>query len=281
LREISTTHCPSFIFLSETKNQKNYLETLRIRNNLTNSFYVDPVGRSGGLCIWWNDDDIQINVIDSRRNSITAWISTQSDKNPFLTTFVYAQSTKEGRKPMWEHFNDASKQINSPWLLVGDLNVYGNPDDKEGRIEASQVKIEEYNSFLANTQFLDLGFSGSKFTWRVLFKDGSKISERLDRALGNQELLSNFPNIRIHDETFRGSDHCPLTILFDDQKRFPRSPFRFIAEWAHKEETQSIIKKAWKSPKKSGYQTEKMQISSDKLEEKESLLDRQRNCALK
>lgn len=49
LKELIREHKPTIIFLMETKNSKNKLETLRTRIGMDNCEYVDPIGHSSGL----------------------------------------------------------------------------------------------------------------------------------------------------------------------------------------------------------------------------------------
>lgn len=34
--------------------------------NFTSSFYVEPVGISGGLCLWWNKD-VNVKIISASK----------------------------------------------------------------------------------------------------------------------------------------------------------------------------------------------------------------------
>lgn len=66
LKKIVTQEKLDLIFLMETKQKSNKLELLRQKMGFTNGTYVEPEGRSGGLCLWWNDDwDIQIKHISA------------------------------------------------------------------------------------------------------------------------------------------------------------------------------------------------------------------------
>lgn len=53
----------------ETKNSQEKLEKIRSRIGFSHSFYVDPIGISGGLALWW-DDVLEIVVHSSCKNII-------------------------------------------------------------------------------------------------------------------------------------------------------------------------------------------------------------------
>ncbi|KAG5544350.1 hypothetical protein RHGRI_016936 [Rhododendron griersonianum] len=40
----------------ETKNKRSILESIRRRLHFNNGCYVDPIGKSGGLALWWSDE---------------------------------------------------------------------------------------------------------------------------------------------------------------------------------------------------------------------------------
>lgn len=40
--------------------------------NFTSSFYVEPVGISGGLCLWWNKD-VSVKIISASKNIIDTY----------------------------------------------------------------------------------------------------------------------------------------------------------------------------------------------------------------
>nr|GEW89154.1 putative reverse transcriptase domain, ribonuclease H-like domain, aspartic peptidase domain protein [Tanacetum cinerariifolium] len=61
LRELCRVHRPDVVLLLETKNKQNKLESIRWSTCFNGHFYVDSMGRSGGLALWWRDN-LAINV---------------------------------------------------------------------------------------------------------------------------------------------------------------------------------------------------------------------------
>ncbi|XP_054821806.1 uncharacterized protein LOC129320399 isoform X2 [Prosopis cineraria] len=53
----------------ETRQKAIYLDRIKRRCGMTHSWYVDPIGLSGGLALWWKND-IDIHVIFSCKNYI-------------------------------------------------------------------------------------------------------------------------------------------------------------------------------------------------------------------
>ncbi|XP_058185606.1 uncharacterized protein LOC131302829 [Rhododendron vialii] len=55
LKSMVQLHSPDFVFLSETKQKPKKLDSVRRSISMNNGFWIDPIGLSGGLGIFWND----------------------------------------------------------------------------------------------------------------------------------------------------------------------------------------------------------------------------------
>ncbi|CAN1181361.1 hypothetical protein LINPERHAP2_LOCUS35338, partial [Linum perenne] len=89
LHRMVNQFCPSILFFMETKQNQNFLDHKRMRFNYAGSFYVDPIGMAGGLCLWWKTG-IDVRVISSSKNHIDVWVDLEEG---FYITFVHAPST--------------------------------------------------------------------------------------------------------------------------------------------------------------------------------------------
>lgn len=90
----------------------------------------------------------------------------------------------------------------------------------------------------------DLGYVGSKFTWRYTKRDGTQIRERLDRALVSKDWSDMFPNARVFHLANSTSDHSQLSIHLDlksMQRRKRRKLFRFEAMWLKDEGCEKVV----------------------------------------
>jgi hypothetical protein len=46
---------PNILFLMETKCRKDRMESIRVKLGFSGLFVVEPLGRSGGLALLWQD----------------------------------------------------------------------------------------------------------------------------------------------------------------------------------------------------------------------------------
>ena len=53
LEEVVKLHSLQLIFLSETKNKKSYLNTVKMKLKFDKLFVIDPIEKSEGLAIMW------------------------------------------------------------------------------------------------------------------------------------------------------------------------------------------------------------------------------------
>ena len=85
LRELHRCFHPSFLFLSETKNNFTFMQDFKFEFGYDNLFTVDPVGRSGGLALFYmNDAEVEIGFSSNRMNDIEAKIEGHKVQITFL-----------------------------------------------------------------------------------------------------------------------------------------------------------------------------------------------------
>ena len=94
----------------------------------------------------------------------------------------------------------------------------------------------------------DLGYVGSKFTWRYIKRDGTQIRERIDRALASTTWSNLFPSAIVFHLSNSTSDHSQLSIHLDMrlmQRRSRRKLFRFEAMWLKDESCEKVVLEVW------------------------------------
>ena len=92
LCQLTKAKKPTFLFLMETKYRKQKMEYLRVKMGFDCMFVVDPIGRSGGLALYWNDvDSLEIQNF-SRRHINTIVKNETSGCSWKLTGFCGLQT---------------------------------------------------------------------------------------------------------------------------------------------------------------------------------------------
>ncbi|KAK4268822.1 hypothetical protein QN277_022056 [Acacia crassicarpa] len=238
---------PHVVFLMETKQKPGYVRKIRRRCGFEEEWLVNPVGKSGGLALWWSDI-LTVNILFSSPNIIHTSVMSATLSTPSYITFIYGPPDEEERRLCWQEVRKISKNIATSWLCVGDFNEILAQDEKSGGLPRAWRKILNFRCFLADCELEDLGFSGPTFTWCNNRDSPDTISERIDRALGNMQLREDFPTLQVFNiDPARSSDHHLLFVQCQFEKYKRRRPFRFEAVWASHDHYLEVIKDSWQT----------------------------------
>ena len=95
--------------------------------------------------------------------------------------------------------------------------------------------------------FIDLSYSGSKFTWKKHFASGQLIQERLDRTFCTNDWLQQFGATKVFHLNSSTSVHIPLRIVPNGLEAPPFSrPFRFKEIWLLDKGCGHTVKAMWR-----------------------------------
>jgi exonuclease III len=238
---------PDILFLMETKCRKEKMERIRVRLGFNGMFVVDPVGRSGGLVLFWKDAK-NLEIQNYTRRHINALLKGEDNGSDWKLTCFYGHPATAKRHESWallEHLRQFQPQ---PWMCIGDFNEILTQEEKTGAILRKEGHMDQFRNALVNCQLTDLGFIGSKYTWTNCRSDGNFVKERLDRAVANSEWRAIYQEASVHILAARASDHKPLILQFSQDKEermeFYRS-FKFEAKWQLEDEFGGLVEKTW------------------------------------
>ena len=86
LREIWHKHRPDFLFLSETKHDLTFIQCFQSHFGYDNLVTVDPVGASGGLALFYNNE-YQVDILYTSNQMID--VETMALGKKLYMSFVY------------------------------------------------------------------------------------------------------------------------------------------------------------------------------------------------
>ncbi|KAL3636637.1 hypothetical protein CASFOL_018936 [Castilleja foliolosa] len=158
---------------------------------LCNFSFSPPSGTSGGLILAWKTD-IDLTISDINQHYFHTIINFDRDLQPLYFTAVYAPATFTKRMAFWEEIQAISIPDSNPWLLMGDLNSILHHSEKLGGNPFVSSSPKNLAIHLNALGLVDLGFSGSPFTWNNKRSGAANIQQRLDRAVGNDVWLEYF-----------------------------------------------------------------------------------------
>ncbi|XP_028779226.1 uncharacterized protein LOC114735680 [Neltuma alba] len=205
------------IFLAETRCNKEKRFQMLKNLGFDNTKVVPSVGGSGGL--------------------VAAWKSNT----------VYAIPHSNHRQLLWENLKSLSASVSKPWTVIGDFNNIISTNERIGGGRGNIQRMNWFQQQIDGCGLFDLGFSGSKYTWKGPKVNGyARLYERLDRALGNSSFLTNMADCFVKIlPRICFSDHSPIVLQFF-QKSFSNSrPFRFEAMWLAHENFTDFLNLNW------------------------------------
>ncbi|KAA3480901.1 reverse transcriptase [Gossypium australe] len=120
--------------------------------------------------------------------------------------------------------------------------------EKKGRVPRDHRRMEAFRYALDECQLMDIGYSGTWFTWERGNLLETNIRKRLDRGVANDRWMVLFPRGNVQHLPYTTSDHCPLLINIDNVVSPPRSRrFHFESWWILEESLEGIVRDCWAS----------------------------------
>ena len=245
LREIWHKHKPDFLFLSETKQDSEFVQGFQTHFGFDNLVTVDPVGRSGGLALFYNDE-YQAHVLYSSNRMIDVE-AVALGKTVYLT-FVYGDPVPKLREQVWERLTRYGLSRSEPWFIIGDLNEITGNHEKDGGSLRSADSFIPFNNMIRNSGLLEFPARGNKMSWQARRGKGKgavTIRCRLDRALANEEWHTLFPCSYTKYLGIVASDHRPVVAYLEDKVPRRKGQFRFDKRWIGQEGLLESITMGW------------------------------------
>lgn len=246
LKENLQRYRPDLLFLSETKTNAQRCARIARSCRFKDYHAVDAENRAGGLCLFWQDN-IEVTILLSNKNMIHVSINHPSLPSMWYLTCVYGPPYEHEKPLFWNQLENLVMNINSPWIMIGDLNEILTSDEKFGGRSLGSCSRNYLENFMNNTGTIDLGFNGHMFTWRNNRLGLAHIRQRLDRAVANDSWKILFPNAGITHLPISNSDHAPIILKLHQNTYSKPYPFRFMEAWTRDPTCKEVINKVWKT----------------------------------
>lgn len=165
LRELSNSHVPAVLFLSEVNlSCKNKMNNVVKSLGFDNCYLLPSIGASSGLVLIWKKS-IDIHIISSSVNYITALILNDSISLPWYLTGVYGPKNPIYKPNFWDNLTRTGKSFDGPWCIAGDFNVLLEQKDKIEGKPFSSSSVFLFYRLVEDTGLLDFRFTCYPFTW--------------------------------------------------------------------------------------------------------------------
>ncbi|KAF7143968.1 hypothetical protein RHSIM_Rhsim05G0086500 [Rhododendron simsii] len=205
---------------------------------MQNGFWVDPIGLSGGLGIFWNDS-VAFEVFKFGYFLVDMKVKCLSSSFSWHLINVYLSPDDGVRFQQFHSLSNHIRSLNSKVVIWGDFNDVLDSNEKCGGIQRDRGSLVRFQSFLENCGQANLGFTGYPFTWRNNRQGDEFIESRLDRALVSSQWYLQYNQASVEHLDCVGSDHKALLLKTMVGGKRLATPFRFDARWFEYEEVQA------------------------------------------
>ncbi|XP_057744794.1 uncharacterized protein LOC130962625 [Arachis stenosperma] len=166
---------------------------------------------------------------------------------PDITILLETKCSRQVARNVIKQLGCTNYIIEEAQGFAGDFNEIKDSSEKRGGAPTDLRACNAFNNWINNCGLIDLGFIGSRFTWRGPQWEGQeRIFKRLDRAMANSSWRNRFHEATVEVLTRMKSDHHPLLITTEKRLNGIRDrPFRFEAMWTMHPDFQNLIETSW------------------------------------
>ncbi|KAA3455720.1 reverse transcriptase [Gossypium australe] len=233
------------VFLMETKLDQKRMERARRSCGFVSGLEMAAEGSRGGLCLAWKGW-IEVTLRSFSNWHIDVLVKEDNAQEEWRFTGFYGSPYLKDKNVAWNLLKRLGQECSYPWLVAGDFNEILYYFEKSGGVPRHQRRMEAFRDVLDECQLIDLGYSGSWFTWERGNLPETNIRECLDRRVANESWMLKFPRGNVQHLVYSSSDHCPILINTDSITHPPSSRrFHFESWWTLEESFEGILQDFW------------------------------------
>jgi hypothetical protein len=128
---------------------------------------------------------------------------------------------------------------------MGDMNNIMHANEKLGPTRADIRRINNFCAHVKQRGFIDLGYSGSAYTWTNKRFSTNPTYERTDRCLGNAEWCVAFSSTTIYHLPMMRTDHAPILAVLNSTRHKTNRPFCFENWLLREQEYHTVAHQSW------------------------------------
>ena len=202
----------------------------KVRNKIGGSWnYMDNYDRHENGRIWllWDHREVNLKLIQTDEQFIHVEIYSLGQSLKFVALVIYAFNQLDRRKELWNKIEDIGRNLNGPWIVIGDFNNVLDSQDRIGGNNVVETKVRDLKTMMSNMGLFEADMKGNHYTWSNKHVV-DVIYSRIDRVIGNVDWFQKYQDASYEVLDPNISDHSPIKIGLQIQKPRRVYLFRFI-----------------------------------------------------
>ncbi|XP_019181689.1 PREDICTED: uncharacterized protein LOC109176754 [Ipomoea nil] len=255
IEDVVSRKKPDFVFLMETKVNRDHAERLRVKLGFEGLFNVDNDGLSGGLALLWRTNNTA-RLIGYSKNHIDIEVDIPGFDRWMMTGFYGFPKRPQRREP-WDLIRSLASKSELPWVIIGDFNDLLFQCEKRGGNPHPDSLLRGFRETIEECGLTQLPMSGYPYTWEKGKGTPNWIEERLDKVLATQAWRDLVADANVQNILTRKSDHSFLflgILNLRERRRGLGRGFRFEMAWLHDEGCRDVVENSWGEGRSRGLQ---------------------------
>ena len=159
MRRLCASNTPDIFFISETKVTKEIVERTKDRLGFSNSVGVSSIGRARGLCLFWKDDKVTVNLVSISPNHMCGDVAGKEGGH-WRFVGVYGWPEDENKHKTWDLIKTLCDEYAGPIMFGGDFNEILSYNENEGGATRERRHIRGFRQVLDECSLGELCFTG-------------------------------------------------------------------------------------------------------------------------
>ena len=140
----------------------------KVRNKIGGSWnYMDNYDRHENGRIWllWDHREVNLKLIQIDEQFIHVEIYSLDQSLKFVALVIYAFNQLDRRKELWNKIEDIGRNLNGPWIVIGDFNNVLNSQDIIGGNNVVETEVRDLKTMMSNMGLFEADMKGNHYTW--------------------------------------------------------------------------------------------------------------------
>ncbi|CAH1421055.1 unnamed protein product [Lactuca virosa] len=217
--------------------------------------------RGTRIAIGWDPGAWDVFVINSFDQVVHCRVHSKNSNHTFFMSFVYADNDYRDRRKLWDYlWIHHSLVKDEPWLIAGDFNQVLKPSEST-RSSSFDSFMTDFQRCIDDTNLGDINATGLYYTWNQKPRGIGGLLRKLDRTMGNTNILSMFPKLHVMYKPYGISDHSPALISFPIGKPKKYYDFKFVNNFTNHPQFHDTVQSIW------GNRVEALRVELERAEE--------------